>query len=153
TRGKVDVTEEEQRAKNLYKRKNLEYIEKGDPFYNPNLSTINAFYYEEKFIVQIKLLTYMYNRRDLQQVFPNDDKNGFKKLIDWAVTYGITIDSFSSMISSQYRYFYDHCTEEIKPIAKRLEMYRQDQKLKEKFPEVIEGKFEEYLKYAEKISV
>ena len=149
TRGKVDTTEEEEKAKKLFRQKNFSYIKAGDPFYNPNLSTINAFYYEMRFDDPMKLLKYMYSRRDLQNAFPDDDKNGYKKLIDWAVTYGITIDSFGSMISPQYDYLYHRCSEEVKPIAKRLELFRHSKQLKNNFPEVFDGKFEAYLKFAE----
>jgi GT2 family glycosyltransferase len=39
TRGKHDKSSDEMKARDLFKKKNADFIRSGDPFYNPNLST------------------------------------------------------------------------------------------------------------------
>jgi len=38
TRGQTDISNEEVQARILFRQKHLNFIEAGDPYYNPNLS-------------------------------------------------------------------------------------------------------------------
>jgi GT2 family glycosyltransferase len=48
TRGERDVSSEELKAKALFRKKNIEFLRHGDQFYNPNLSTNEAYLYLPK---------------------------------------------------------------------------------------------------------
>ena len=78
------------------------------------------FYYDLILEDPIETLKYLYAfRRDLQEAYPDDDKNNFHKLIDWAVTSGVVYDSHKNILIPHFDYFYNHCSEQVKPLAKK----------------------------------
>jgi GT2 family glycosyltransferase len=48
TRGERDEGSEELRARAIFRKKNIEFLRRGDPFYNPNLSINEAYMYLPK---------------------------------------------------------------------------------------------------------
>jgi len=87
------------------------------------------------------------NRKDLQQVFPNEIHNKFKSLIDWTVTNGVITDAERDNLLEHYDYYYERCSDGAKKLAKKFKLFLEDEKLQEKFPETFEGKFDNYLNY------
>ena len=45
TRGRIDVSESELEARKIFREKHKDFIKKGDPYYNPNLSLVIPFKY------------------------------------------------------------------------------------------------------------
>src|SRR6185312_806394 len=148
SRGKIDVTKGEEEAKQLFKSKHKQFIENGDPFYNPNLSLLRPFDYVLKFYDPLQLLKHLYDyRRDLQTSFPNDPQNGFQSLIDWAATHGVTADNHKDELMHYYDYYYKHCSPAARPFAEKIKQYFENEELKTRFPEVEMGKYDEFLKH------
>jgi GT2 family glycosyltransferase len=151
TRGKKDITVEEENAKRLFRQKHIEYIQKGDTFYSPNLSLVNPFAYVLEFYDPIKVLEYIYStRRDLQLVFHDDDKYGYRSMIDWEAIHGVTTDNHRDNLIPFHEYYYNHCSKEAKPLAEKIRKYITNPRLREKFPEVMEGKYDRYSEYLQK---
>jgi len=151
TRGQIDVSEEEKKAKKLFRQKHEKIIERGDPFYNPNLSLMVPF--ETNFFSldkPIQLLADIYDKRkDLQEKWPNEHKIGFKNMIDWAATHGIVLDNSKELLARHYQYYFYNCSKDAKPLAKKIQKYLNNEELRMKFPEVENGIYDNFLKHLE----
>ncbi len=154
TRGSQDVSEEELEAKKKFREKNKDFISKGDPYYNPNLSLYIPYQVVKNYKKPLKDLVDMYERRsDLQQAFPNEQENNFKNLIDWVVTQGIVIDSEKQILQPHSDYYFENCSENAKPLAEEIRQFLKNKELQGKFPEVFDGKFDNLIEYLEKNSI
>jgi len=148
TRGKEDASEEEMQSRKIFREKHKKFLVKGDPHYNPNLSSSIPFALSPKLIKPKKVIAELYQRReDLRKMFPTEQKNDFKNIIDWAVTHGIVIDGEKYLLEQYYDYYYDNCSENAKKIAKKIRMYLHSKELQEKFPEVFEGRYDDFLNF------
>jgi len=93
----------------------------------------------------------MYERRpDLRQIFPNEQHNGFRNLIDWAVTHGIVMDGEKEVLKPHLEYYYEKCSENAKPLASKIREFLENQDLQEKFPEVHNGELKRFIKFMNK---
>jgi len=94
TRGRVDQSPDEIKAAQSFRKKWKNVIDKGDPYYNPNLSLEFAYTPKDELTNPMQLLICIYlSRPDLRKAFPEAARRDFKRLVEWAVTSGITIDS------------------------------------------------------------
>jgi len=149
TRGRVDTSIEEQKAMMLFEKKHKDAIELGDRFYNPNLSLTHPYEIQNKLNEPLQILFDLYlKRKDLQQEFPNEIRNKFRNLIDWTVTNGIITDNEKENLMKYYEYYYDICSSNAKILAKKFKLFLENKKLQEQFPEVFNGKFENFLEYS-----
>ena len=88
----------------------------------------------------------LYERRvDLRQNFPNEQRNSFRNLIDWAATHGIVMDGEKEILQPHLDYYFQECSKNAKPLAKKIQEFLKNQNLQQQFPEVYEGKFNRYL--------
>ncbi|MDE1828873.1 MAG: glycosyltransferase [Thaumarchaeota archaeon] len=109
TRGKVDLSLSEEIAKKIFKKKNLSFIEKGDPYYNHNLSlhgipyTLNVY---DSVTSPLALLLALYNdRKDLQKVMPEAKYGNYNRLLLWAKNSGLTNDSAKPLLERFAEYY------------------------------------------------
>jgi len=110
TRGKIDTSPEEVSSRRLFEIKHHNFIQSGDPYYNPNLSL-----YEEPFLMRIPenlyndpielLLTIYASRKDLQETFPEVRDGIYERLIEWAKKDGLTNDS-SKYLLEKFAHIY-----------------------------------------------
>jgi hypothetical protein len=95
----------------------------------------------------------MYERReDLRKMFPNDYQNNFRGLVDWVSTHGSVVDSERDTLQKFYDYYYENCSEQARPLAKKIRKFLTDSSLQKKFPEVFEGNFENLIKSLDEIA-
>lgn len=148
TRGNKDSSKEELEARKIFRQKHREFIQKGDPYYNPNLSLNNPFKIAKSYIKPLRALYDIYEERDdLRKIFPNEQNNGFKKLIDWVVTNGVVTDSHKEFFEPFYKYYFQNCSKAAKPLAEKIKLYYENKELQNKFPEVKKGQFKQFLNY------
>ena len=153
TRGNRDSSEEELTARRIFREKHLDFILEGDPFYNPNLSLTTPFKIGQNINKPLKILSDMYERReDLRKMFPNDYQNNFRGLVDWVSTHGSVVDSERDTLQKFYDYYYENCSEQARPLAKKIRKFLTDSSLQKKFPEVFEGNFENLIKSLDEIA-
>jgi len=88
TRGSLDASKEELDARKIFREKHYKFIKKGDPYYNPNFSLVVPFKVVRNYTKPLRDLVELYEKReDLRKNFPNEQKNNFRNLIDWAGGY------------------------------------------------------------------
>ena len=151
TRGSVDISGEELEARRLFREKNFDFIERGDPYYNPNLSLAIPFRVVKNYIKPIRVLADLYElRSDLRQTFPNEQKNNFKTLIDWAATSGILTDSRKDVLQKHYDFYFENSSKEAKPLAMIVKQYMENKELQKKFPEAATGNLDSLIKFMNK---
>ena len=147
TRGKTDASTEELEARRIFREKHKEFLLKGDPYYNTNLSTSVPFSISPQVPKPKKVLADLYHRReDLRKMFPNEYKNNFRNILDWAATHGIVVDGEKYLLEPYYDYYYENCSENAKSLAKKIKIYLHNKELQNKFPEVRNGDYENFLK-------
>jgi len=152
TRGKTDSSEVELQSRKIFRKKNIKFLQKGDPFYNPNLSLTTPYRIMKNYVKPLKDLVSLYERRtDLRLNFPNEQKNNFRNLIDWAATHGILMDSEKEVLEPHLEYYFQKCSEDAKPLAKKIKLFVENQKLQSQFPEVYNGNLNRYLKSIQNI--
>ena len=150
TRGNKDSSKEELEARKIFRQKHREFIQKGDPYYNPNLSLNNPFKIAKSYIKPLRALYDIYEERaDLRKLFPNEQNNGFKNLIDWVVTNAVVTDSHKEFFEPFYKYYFQNCSKTAKPLAEKIKLYYENKELQNKFPEVKKGQFKQFLNYFE----
>ena len=148
TRGNLDTSQAELDARKMFREKNNEFINKGDPYYNPNLSLAVPFRVVKIYSKPLKDLVDLYERRtDLHQKFPNEHENSFRNLIDWAATHGIVMDGEKQVLQPHSDYYFENCSENAKPLANKIRLFLDNKEYRNKFPEVFSGEFEHFLKY------
>jgi len=145
TRGKRDYSKNELEARMLFKRNNIEEIEKGDPFYNQNLSHSELYVLDPTPITSsnpMDMLIKIYkSRSDLQKSFPEVEQEDYQGLINWAATYGVTADFSRYKLIQFNEYYVKRASNEIKDLAEKIWEFNSNPiKLKE-FPEIMEGDF------------
>jgi glycosyltransferase involved in cell wall biosynthesis len=146
TRGSTDSTNEELEARKIFRTKHKNFIEKGDPFYNPNLSLWKPYEILSNQNKPMKTLIDLYSGRpDLQKTFPDEQKNKFKNLIDWAATHGIVSDSHREFLQPHSKYYFENCSNDAKVLATKIKNYLESNELQNKFPEVKNGNYTNYL--------
>jgi len=150
TRGQKDMSKDELDARSLFRSKNIQVIQKGDPFYNPNLSLSEPYVPELQF-PQISdpielLIKIYYHRQDLQKQFPEVSRGQNQKLIDWAATFGVTKDMYRRNLLRFNSYYAQNSSVEKKDLAKAILNFNGDSLLQEKNPEVFDGNFKNILK-------
>ena len=154
TRGNLDTSQAELDARKMFREKNNEFINKGDPYYNPNLSLAVPFRVVKIYSKPLKDLVDLYERRtDLRQKFPNEHENSFRNLIDWAATHGIVMDGEKQILQPHSDYYFENCSENAKSLAEKMRQFLKNKELQEKFPEVFDGKFDNLIEYLEKNSI
>lgn len=151
TRGRVDSSKEELKARKIFRKKNLTFVRNGDPYYNPNLSLNRPYKIINTYPKPIKVLAEIYERRmDLHQTFPNEHRNNFKSMIDWAATHGILTDDEKDIFQPYYDYYHKNCSDSAKPLADNISAFIENKELQEKFPEVNEGDLDRFLLHMKK---
>jgi glycosyltransferase involved in cell wall biosynthesis len=97
TRGRVDKSPDEEESRRLFRQKWRSFIKKGDPYYNPNLSL--DVLYAPKLADPMEMLMYVYSSRpDLKKAYPEAMNGDLRTLLKWAADWGITIDSYKSLL-------------------------------------------------------
>jgi len=110
TRGQSDSSVDENHSKSIFRKKNDEFITKGDPYYNPNLSTFGIPYSLEINLTThddpMGLLLRLYmSRKDLQESMPEVKNGNYSRLLTWATTSGLKSDS-AKYILEQFSDYY-----------------------------------------------
>jgi glycosyltransferase involved in cell wall biosynthesis len=109
TRGKIDISVEEQESKALFRKKHAKFIEGGDPYYNPNLSLRGEPYTIDSFNLYtdpLELLNALYlSRNDLQEAYPEAKLGKYERLIDWVIKSGLVEDSAKPLLSQFADYY------------------------------------------------
>jgi len=124
TRGSRDNSEAELDARKIFREKHKDFIKKGDPYYNPNLSLAIPYKIVKNYTRALRDLVDLYERRkDLHQNFPNEQENGFRNLIDWAATHGIIADIEKEVLQPHFDYYYENCSEDAKPLANKIKLF------------------------------
>jgi len=97
TRGKGDVSDEEIKCRDMFRDKHRQYIERGDPYYNPNLALTVA---DGPYSViatgngPLDTLIAVYQARvDLRREMPEAKRGDYRRLLNWAATAGTTTDA------------------------------------------------------------
>jgi len=98
-------------------------------------------------------LIYTKKREDLRKNFPNEQKNNFRNLIDWAATHGIVIDDEKEILEPHGDYYFENCSQAAKPLANSVRRYLKDTELQKKFPEVRIGELQRFCEYMNKITL
>ena len=102
----------------------------------------------KNYIKPIRVLADLYElRSDLRQTFPNEQKNNFKTLIDWAATSGVLTDSRKDVLQKYYEYYFENSSKEAKPLAMIIKQYMKDKELQKKFPEAAKGDLDSLIKF------
>jgi hypothetical protein len=133
-------------------------ISKGDPYYNRNLTLM-----QENFSLPPRpsagiplplavLLEIYYVRVDLQRRFPEAANAKYEKLIDWAVEYGLTVDSYRWICRPYCKWYVSNASQALKPLAILLELYNFSVKLQAQFPEVLKHDFTRLLSWAYEVT-
>ena len=152
TRGNLDASEDELEARKIFHEKHKGFIEKRDPYYNPNFSLAIPYKIIKNYSKPLKDLVDLYERRlDLRQNFPNEQKNSFRNLIDWAATHGIIMDGEKEVLEPHHKYYFEKCSDDAKPIAKKIELFLGSKELQKKFPEVYTGHLDNFLKVSDNV--
>jgi len=153
TRGRTDSSEAELQSRKIFRNKNRKFLQNWDPFYNPNLSLVTPYRIMKNYAKPLKDLVSLYERRrDLRSNFPNEEKNSFKNLIDWAATHGILMDGEKEVLEPHIEYYFKKCSDDAKPLAKKIKLFVENQKLQSQFPEVYKGNLNRYLKSIENVT-
>jgi len=148
TRGSKDSSDAELDARRIFREKHKEFIKKGDPYYNPNFSLNNPFKIIKNYSKPVRALAELYERRtDLQENFPNEQKNNFRSMIDWAATHGLISDNEKEILQPHSEYYFEKCSASAKPLAEKMNLFIHNKNLQKKFPEVYNGHFEKFLKH------
>jgi len=98
-------------------------ISKGDPYYNRNLTLLREdFSLPPRPSASIPLplavlLEVYYVRVDLQGKFPEVANGKYEKLIDWAVEYGLTVDTYRWIFRPYCKWYADNASQALKPLA------------------------------------
>ena len=151
TRGSMDTSDEELEARRIFRKKHEDFIKNGDPYYNPNLSLAIPYRIVKNYPKPLRDLVDLYEKRsDLRKNFPNEQEHGFRNLIDWAATHGVVMDSEKEVLQPHFEYYFEKCSQNAKPLAKKIQLFLKDQKLQKKFPEVFNGNLEHFLKHTQK---
>jgi len=146
TRGSLDSTSDELAARKKFFLKNKDFIEKGDPFYNQNLSLTIPFKLRKRWVEPLQVLYDIYEgRKDLRLNFPNDVNRKLQQMIDWAATHGIISDSHKEFLEKHYEYYFENCSEQAKPLAKKIKFFLENESVQKKFPEMYKGEYKNYL--------
>jgi len=154
TRGSLDASKEELDARKIFREKHYKFIKKGDPYYNPNFSLVVPFKVIRNYTKPLRDLVDLYEKReDLRKNFPNEQKNNFRNLIDWAATHGIVIDGEKEILEPHGDYYFENCSQAAKPLANSVRRYLKDTELQKKFPEVRIGELQRFRKYMNKITL
>lgn len=113
TRGERDTSSEELRARDTFRKKNIEFLKRGDPFYNPNLSTDVP--YLPKCNLQllsdpqvVLRLVYM-SRQDLKDAFPEAAIGDWSNLYRWASRITEETDSSLPLLSRHQEWYKSKC--------------------------------------------
>ncbi|HKM77934.1 MAG TPA: glycosyltransferase family 2 protein, partial [Candidatus Bathyarchaeia archaeon] len=110
TRGRLDPDDDEKLMINRWK----EFIIKGDPYYNSNLTLLRADYSvasNGSEIRPLSLLIDIYNlRRDLRTNYSETSQGDYRRLVEWAVTHGPT-DKASRLLRPYSTYYISHLFE------------------------------------------
>ena len=131
TRGIGDKSPDEDKARDIFRRRWDALIESGDRYYNPNLSTerpyeigFAALAVQSRFRGPLQLLLGVFSfRRDLQSTFPEVNQGDYLRLLNWVVSWGITKDSSRPLLSQFADWYRNHLKEitenpsEMKPIS------------------------------------
>jgi GT2 family glycosyltransferase len=129
-------------------------ISKGDPYYNRNLTLMR-----EDFSLPPRpsagiplplavLLEAYYVRVDLHLRFPEVANGKYEKLIDWAMEYGLTVDTYRHIYRPYCKWYVNNASQALKPLAVLLELYNFSSRLQEQFPEALKHDFTRLLSWA-----
>jgi GT2 family glycosyltransferase len=109
TRGNLHPMEDEDYMITRWK----DTLFKGDPYYNPNLTLLREDYSIASKGSSIRplaiLLDIYYLRPDLQRAFPEARNGDYQRLVEWAATYGTTIDAVHVPLRAYASYYYSYC--------------------------------------------
>jgi len=74
----------------------------------------------KNYVKPLKDLVSLYERRsDLRLNFPNEQKNNFRNLIDWAATHGILMDSEKEVLETHLEYYFQKMFRRCKTFGKK----------------------------------
>jgi glycosyltransferase involved in cell wall biosynthesis len=113
TRGAQDASPEEMRTRQMFREKDLEFIRRGDPFYNPNLSTELPYF--PKCDLRIvsdpqALLRYVYEtRQDLKDAYPEASNEDYAALYRWAASINEDTDSSWPILGRHQDWYLSQC--------------------------------------------
>ena len=145
TRGRGDPSDEELKARSMFRKKYIVTIQNGDPYYNPNLSILEPYVPDTQYITTsdpLEILIKIYNNRpDLQREFPEVNEGKYQRLIDWASTYGVTQDYYRNRLLEFNYYYMSNASENVKELARSIFQYNNNPSMIEKFTEVLDGNF------------
>jgi len=154
TRGDKDSSEDELVARKIFREKQLEFITSGDPYYNPNLSLVIPYKTVKTYAPALKVLVDIYEKReDLRKKFPNEQKNDFRNVIDWAATHGIVSDSEQKILQTYNNFYFENCSNAAKPLASNIMHYLKNKEIQQKFPEVKRGNTRKFLQYMQERTI
>jgi GT2 family glycosyltransferase len=111
SRGRHDASKQEASARELFRRKNLDFITSGDPYYNPNLSLEIPYQIRaDSFLPllsdpKLALQTLYTSRPDLKKAFPEAEKGDLSKLMAWAADTRPGTDSAAPLLLKHRNYF------------------------------------------------
>jgi hypothetical protein len=121
-------------------------ILKGDEFYSQNFSMIHRDFSPCPCPTNVPALSLLlevyFFREDLQRRFPKMNEKNHQRLVDWAVTEGVTNDIARTALVLYNRYYLENSSPDIKPLASAIYRFNHDLALQKMFPEVFLGKYE-----------
>jgi len=118
TRGTEDVSPEELRAKGIFRKKNIEFIKRGDPFYNRNFSTDTPYLPRSTGLLltpellsdpQAALRLVYDSRRDLRATYPEAASGEWSNLYCWAAGTTEETDSHWRLLSRHQEWYKSKC--------------------------------------------
>jgi len=148
TRGKLHPSEDEAYMMNRWR----DTLIKGDTYYSANLTLLREDYSlasKGSSIRPLAVLLDIYHLRpDLQRAYPEVRDEDYRRLVDWAATSGITVDSLRVVLRPYNTYYASNASEHMKPLAVLAEIYSSRVDLQRRYPEVLNGEFRRLVKWA-----
>lgn len=120
TRGIGDKSADEDQARELFLSRWHPLIERGDPYYNPNLSRDTPYELgvhmpdqpEKRLDDPLRLLLAVYHsRKDLQTAYPEAARGDYIRLLEWALSSGAAHDSAKPLLSRYAEWYGTHLRE------------------------------------------
>jgi O-antigen biosynthesis protein len=145
TRGQTSPPDDETNALARWSK----VISEGDPYYNRNLSVLRDHFSIAPRLspnMPLAVLMEIYNYRpDLQKLYPEAMQNDHQRLIDWAVTAGVTLDSIRPLLRPFCSWYAKDASDKIRSLAQAIESYNLTPHLQKRFPEVLQGNYRRLL--------
>jgi GT2 family glycosyltransferase len=153
TRGKMHPFEDETYMINRWRS----FFIRGDPYYNPNLTLLKEDYSlasKGSVIRPLSVLLDIYHLRpDLRRACPEARNGDYQRLIDWAAISGVTVDTARAPLRPYGSYYAANTSDRKKPLAVLVEVYNSRTDLQSAYPEVLMGKFEGLITWANRVLV